>query len=261
MGALAHFIETAGIATTQISLIRLHTETIRPPRALWVPFELGRPFGVPDDPAFQHRVLKSALELLSAQSGPVIADFEEEAPAASVQDMDGWVCPMPSRPSQDAIADPAAALLSEIASLRQWHDLFIERRGRTSIGVCPMTIEDIARYLATMMAEGEAGPPPNGSVDDLTPAKILKLGSEDLKAFYSEAAIAMPGNKQSGEIEDWIWSSSELGRTLFGLKPVCLNSSDSQLQAVGKFTLVPRSQLHRAPTSDAAQDFSSAPRN
>ena len=260
MGVLAHFIEAGGIATTQISLIRLHTETIRPPRALWVPFELGRPFGVPDDAAFQHRVLKAALELLSAPSGPVIADFEEEAPAASAQDMDGWVCPMPARPSEADVSDPAAALLSEIASLRQWHDLFIERRGRTSVGVCPMDIEDIARFHAMMLAEGEPGPLPNGA-NDLTAAKILKLGSEDLKAFYSEAAIAMPGNKQSGEIEDWIWSGTELGRTLFGLKPVCLNCDDPQLQAVGKFVLVPRSQLHRAPTPEAAQDYHSGPRN
>jgi hypothetical protein len=40
----------------QISLVREHTEKINPPRALWVPFELGRPVGPPDEPAFQRRV-------------------------------------------------------------------------------------------------------------------------------------------------------------------------------------------------------------
>jgi len=35
-----------------VSLIREQTAAIRPPRALWVPFMLGRPFGVPNDPAF-----------------------------------------------------------------------------------------------------------------------------------------------------------------------------------------------------------------
>ncbi|MCH7711818.1 MAG: hypothetical protein IH903_09315, partial [Proteobacteria bacterium] len=53
--------------TTQISLIREHTEKIVPPRALWVPFELGRPFGAPDDSGFQKRVLLGALELLEAE--------------------------------------------------------------------------------------------------------------------------------------------------------------------------------------------------
>ena len=48
---LAHFFEEEGLPTTQISLIRLHTEITKPPRALWVSFELGRPLGVPGDPA------------------------------------------------------------------------------------------------------------------------------------------------------------------------------------------------------------------
>ena len=73
MGGLAHYLEQDGLATTQISLIRLHSEKIRPPRALWVPFELGRPLGPPNDEAFQHRVLKAALDLLAAPSGPVLA--------------------------------------------------------------------------------------------------------------------------------------------------------------------------------------------
>ncbi len=75
MGGLAHYLEEEGVATTQISLIREHTEIIKPPRALWVPFELGRPLGLPDDPALQTRVLVAALKLLEAERGPVLEDF------------------------------------------------------------------------------------------------------------------------------------------------------------------------------------------
>ncbi len=78
MGALAHYLEVEGISTTQISLIREHTEFIRPPRALWVPFELGRPLGAPDNPELQRRILLSALELLEASEGPVLVDFPDE---------------------------------------------------------------------------------------------------------------------------------------------------------------------------------------
>ncbi len=81
MGGLSHYIEEEGVATTQISLIREHSEIIRPPRALWVPFELGRPLGPPNDPAFQARVLVSVLMLLEASEGPVLQDFPEDAPA------------------------------------------------------------------------------------------------------------------------------------------------------------------------------------
>ncbi len=53
---------------------------MKPPRALWVPFELGRPMGVPNDQALQRRILLAALKLLEAGSRPILEDFPEEAP-------------------------------------------------------------------------------------------------------------------------------------------------------------------------------------
>ena len=72
MSALGHYLEEEGLATVSISLIRPQTENTRPPRALWVPFELGRPFGPPTDPVFQRRVLLTALRLLERTDGPVL---------------------------------------------------------------------------------------------------------------------------------------------------------------------------------------------
>jgi hypothetical protein len=43
---LARVLEAHGIATTSISLVREHTEKIKPPRALLVPFPFGHAFGV-----------------------------------------------------------------------------------------------------------------------------------------------------------------------------------------------------------------------
>jgi hypothetical protein len=58
-------------------------ENTKPPRALWVPFELGRPFGPPSDPAFQKRVILAALRLLESERGPVvIEDFADDDPRA-----------------------------------------------------------------------------------------------------------------------------------------------------------------------------------
>ena len=48
-----------------------------------MPFELGRPLGVLGDAAFQTRVLRAALQLLEALSGPVLADFPDDAPTAA----------------------------------------------------------------------------------------------------------------------------------------------------------------------------------
>jgi hypothetical protein len=81
VSALGHYIEEEGIPTVAIALVRPQAERTRPPRALWVPFELGRPFGPPNDPAFQKRVILATLRLLEAKAGPVLlADFPEDDP-------------------------------------------------------------------------------------------------------------------------------------------------------------------------------------
>ena len=127
MGGLAHYLEDEGLATTQISLIREHTAIIKPPRALWVPFELGRPLGPPNNPAFQKRVLMAALELLVAPEGPVLAEFPEDEPLAVEGTGVPVACPVdfstPSPPEED---DPGAAFLREMGTLRSWYDLAVE---------------------------------------------------------------------------------------------------------------------------------------
>ena len=67
---LARTLEAEGISTTSISLVREHTEKVKPPRALWVPFPFGAALGRAEDPALQHRVLRAALDLLSEPAGP-----------------------------------------------------------------------------------------------------------------------------------------------------------------------------------------------
>ena len=122
VGAHAHYLEEAGLATTQISLVRPHTERIRPPRELWVSFELGRPFGAPGDPAFQRWLIGKALGLLEWKDGPVLEGFPEDAPAsADTGDGSGWVCPVTLGASAGADAAPgsmAEAVAAEMQQLR-----------------------------------------------------------------------------------------------------------------------------------------------
>ena len=40
------------------------SEAVVPPRALWVPFPLGRPLGAVDDSEFQKNVMRTAFGLL-----------------------------------------------------------------------------------------------------------------------------------------------------------------------------------------------------
>jgi hypothetical protein len=75
--ALAHVLEREGMATlTLVSRARLFPEQMRPPRALFCDFPMGRPLGKPQDAPFQRRVLMHAFSLLDSKE-PVLADFPE----------------------------------------------------------------------------------------------------------------------------------------------------------------------------------------
>ena len=158
MGGLAHYLESEGIPTTQIALIRKHAEEIKPPRALAVPFELGRPLGAPNEPEFQRRVLRDCLELLERESGPVLEDFPDDAPGTE-PDQEGWACPVNFAVPVDDLSDEDLirhALEQEIAMLRPWYEESRQnRKGRTNFGISGKTPEEIAAYIAQVAVARE----------------------------------------------------------------------------------------------------------
>ena len=251
MGGLGHYLEQEGLATTQISLIRLHTEKIKPPRALWVPFELGRPLGAANDATFQRRVLLAVLGLLEAEHGPVLVDYPEEAPAAEAGDMEGWVCPIklapPPKPEsadgQLADAQLADAMTEEMARLQPWFDLAEQTRGRSSLGVSGLELDTARAFLLSFL---DARPAPN-PLPALKPAETLRLANDDLKAFYVDAATAQPGKASGQEIEDWLWGETSFGKILFALRAKLLADEDEDLRLAGQWFMVPSSQWDREP--------------
>lgn len=238
--------EEEGLATTQISLIRLHTERMRPPRALWVPFELGRPLGAPNDPEFQKRVLTSALGLLDAEKGPVLVDFPEDVPKASPDSAEeaatGLVCAIDLPPLPDPEAPKSAlgqALLKEVRSLAPWHELAVRKRGRTTVGLSGLDVEVAAKFLAAFLDDQKA-PAPR---DDMPPGHVLKLAYEDLKAYYGEAITAQPGFATSRGVEDWLFQETVLGQALWTLRDLCLASDDERFHYLGRNSIVPDRQI------------------
>jgi hypothetical protein len=75
-------LERHGISTVVIQLLREVAERMRPPRALFVPFEHGYPLGAPNDPQRQCAVIEAALKLIEdpVLSPPVLADFAASFP-------------------------------------------------------------------------------------------------------------------------------------------------------------------------------------
>lgn len=225
MGALGHFLERQGIPTASISLVREHTETIRPPRALWVTFELGRPLGIPDDPDFQRRVLRATAELLERTDGPLIADYPEEV--AEEADFTGWACPINLMPQA------TDTLEAEIDRLATWHDQSVARTGRTTVGVSGLDMPAAGALLSAALA------------GDLPPAQTLKEAVDDLRAFYLEAASAFPDPGTSKKRKAWLWDETLFGKALLDLQPKLVASADPQLRILGNLTLIPATERHR----------------
>lgn len=245
MSALAHFIEAEGVATTGISLVRDHTERMAPPRFLWVPFELGRPFGAPDAPAFQTRVMRAALALLERDDGPpVLEDFPDDAPAAEMSEApEGWTCPIAFAPPAAAEKpDLLAEIEREIAQLAPWRALAAEKHGRSALGAARMEMAAVPRFLHDLLAgDGAAANP----VEDLSLGQAFRGAVEDLKTFYMEAATAKPEPAPSEAVADWFWGETAAGRLVLALHPVCLKAADAGVRRVAAGQLVPRRQQHR----------------
>ena len=235
MGALGHYLERAGIATAQISLIREQTAAIKPPRALWVPFMLGRPFGVPNDAAFQLRVLLALLHLFEAPRGPVLEDYREDAPA-DPGDAEGYACPVSFVRSDGVQAGLGGAFLNEIEQLAPWYALAKKRRGRSTVGISGMPIKEAAGLVASYLG---AAPQPNPQ-PDVSLGTVLKRCCDDIKAYYFEALGAQPGQLSARGVDRAFWLETVAGRAFIALREVGLEHEDKSFAAFADRSLVPR---------------------
>jgi hypothetical protein len=251
VSALAHYIEDEGVATTGISLVRDNTERLRPPRFLWVPFELGRPFGAPNQAQLQSKVLRAALALVERKDGsPILDDFPEDAAYGDLYgdaaQQTGWSCPIPL-PRAQSTTEPSTLVdvLGEIATLSPWQTLARETRGRSAVGAAKMDIEHSARFLQALLDGGGCADNPSAT---LSLGQTFRGAAEDMKSFYMEAATARPGRVSSVALADWFWGETAAGALLVALHPVCVLSTDSGVQRVAKGQLIPRDQAHRLAT-------------
>ncbi len=233
-------MEDEGLSTTQISLVREHSEAIKPPRALWVPFELGRPLGQPNDAEFQKRVLRACLGLLEAESGPVLEDYQEDIPAGSAgYDFTGMSCPIDlhSVPSNDS--ELTKSLVQEIGQIAPWYELAVDQRQRTTVGISELDILDAARFLSDFI-EDPSSPSPR---PEMEVGPMLKHTSEDLKAFYSEAMSAQPGMSSSLVVENWLWNETVLGKVLWNFREEHVDDPDSYIGYLAQRGLIPDRQI------------------
>lgn len=215
------------------------------PRGLAVPFELGRPFGAPNAPDFQRRVLKSALDLLDRTDGPILVDFPDDPPGPP-DDLEGWTCPVNLAPrSADLSEDEqfAADLQSEIALLRPWYTEGVKAAGgRILTGQFDMEPNVIADFLlGALDSDAPASP-----VEDLPIHRALKLATDELKYFYQQAALARPGVVTDVQIGDWFYGKTLAGKLYFALRAHFAENRSDALKLFSSNQLVPYHQRFRA---------------
>jgi len=244
VGGLAHYIEEEGIATTQISLIREHTEILKPPRALWVSFDLGRPLGIPNDPEFQVSVLKHAFQLFTVKSGPVLEDFPYDAPDSGSEPVQ-VACPVNfnHRPAATSSAGQLTEqFTAEMDQMYSWYYTASNKKNRTTTGVSGLSPANAGKLLAGFIEEKTRA----ALLQDPALPDKLRMSCEDIKAYYFEAVSAQPGQPtDSKSLADWFWGETSAALVINRIREICLEDTSGKLALHGKLLLVPRNQVHR----------------
>jgi hypothetical protein len=242
VSALGHYLEEEGIATVAIALIRPQAENTKPPRALWVPFELGRPFGPPSDPAFQKRVILAALRLLERERGPVvIEDFADDDPRA--QPDPAWRRPLLHSAAGEGSADSLAPRLeAEIVQLQGAHRLWVAQHGRSAVGLSGLAIGECGHYVADWL-RGKAPPSPR---EGFSAPLMVRFAVDDVKAYCLEAAAAGAAKPSSRQLGDWFWNETATGAAIHALREMLLASKDERLSLIVGNFMVPAARVRES---------------
>ena len=231
-------IESRGIATVVIGLVRPHMEQTKPPRGLWVPFPLGRPLGEPEDAAFQHRVLMAALHLLERRDGPlVLVDFPYDAP--SMSDTPAWSPQIVLRPRPTSLPGDKegwiAALAAELAAIEPHWRAARHRFGRTTVGNSRLGQAQWVPFAVHCLT----GEIPESSITGISPNALVRYVADDLKALYGEAVQAIGPQPSMTQVNRWFWHQTLAADFLRALRLAAMVSPHKGFNTVGSRFLVP----------------------
>lgn len=235
MSVLAHYFESEGFATVLVGFVREHMEAIRPPRALWLDFPMGRPLGKPNDPEYQTKIIRSAFSLFDKSTGPQLADFPETI--AVENGRMGYALPVDLVKRLDQVGDVdalLAAVQAERSALASHYDAAISARGRTTVGASELAIADLAPYIATFVKGEKPSSPRKG----IPPIPLLKLVVEDLTAFYTEARTHRDNLDDIETLGKWFWEETKAGELILWLEAVSLASEDRVLRQIVDMSLI-----------------------
>ena len=226
----------AGISTVQISLGRPVTESVKPSRALWVPFPFGRPMGPPNRPDIQTDVLRATLRLVDETSGPALIDYIDSFEDEPIEDT-AWSCPVtfPKTVPATEVDTLISQLKQEAQLLRPWFDEGLRQRGRTAVGTSGKdanSIDEMLEILARFAVSAELKIP-DGYGHQMP--QLLRYIADDVRGFYNEAAISKPGAAfpLPDDLLEWFFLTTIAGEVFYRVKERLLAADVLVLMAKG----------------------------
>ena len=226
MGVLARVFEEHGLVTTSISLVREHTEKVKPPRALFVPFPFGHPLGEANDPELQTRVMQAAFALLDRDTAPVLDDYPDDI--YSGQDIDL------AQASSVSPMDISGDVAFEVTTLRPYYQQWVAAHaGRTAVGVTRVDqrrFRGLVRLLEAYAEDREIDAPEWNK--EVSVPQFVRWASDDLKAFYLEARMQQVPAASFQELNAWLWTETALSNLLRAVRDRMRAQGDPKLDAV-----------------------------
>ena len=130
----------------------------------------------------------------------------------------------------------------EIDQMRSWYDIARKKNKRTTAGVSGLSPEDIAELFSSFMEKKTR----MELLEDPALTDRLRMGCEDIKAYYFEAVSAQPGQPtDSKSLANWFWGETCAALVINRIREICVEDTSAKMALLGKLLLVPRSQMHR----------------
>ena len=213
------------MSTTGLAMVKEHAERVKPPRMLWVPYAFGNALGRPGDPLLQHQIMKAAFDLLNAENGPVLEEFQDDT------------LPEPLLQASDAGRSDASKGLNpadELTSLRPYYERWVEKNGgRTAVGVSGVPqrrFRGVIRFLEAYAAGEETDY--DGRPGDVGLPHFIRYCVDDLKAFYYEARMEQRPGSDDSTIHEWYWSDTAMSGLVLKLSETMSHSENPEVKAI-----------------------------
>ena len=235
MCGLAHIFESQGFSTVLVGFVKEHIEIIKPPRALWLNFPMGRPLGKPNNPEFQKKVIRTAFDLLEKSSGPVLDDFTEIIPVKQGRMSYALPVSLVYKVNQLGNIDKLAERVqSELSNLLPDYFKALQNVGRTTVGASELEISEFVPFIS----EFAKGNKPKSPRKGLPAIPLLKLVVEDLNAVYTETRIYRDKIDNFEILGKWFWEETHAGKLLLAIEAVSLESDDQVLRQIASMSLL-----------------------